>query len=613
MLSGGNRKKRWYDWIGLMPSRVVRILLVLSIIPVTIAFILGSYAWRASQFDLQAVVAPLDNCVAYDQEGNMIGPISDESRVSITRADMPDNLVKAFIAREDEDFYDHGGIVYLSMLRSMLKNISSWSFAQGGSTLTMQLARNSYELRSKTIDRKILEMAIARRIESTYNKDTILTAYLNRIYFGQHCYGIAQAARTYFGKRVNDLTIEECATLAGLVRGPSLFNPITNKEAAIRERNDTLDRMQECRFITEEACNRAKSAPMTVKYANGLSARSYPILWVGEEFEKLSGDKEVETSSIKVITSFDLSVQREVERQSETKMRELEASPLWKGIPQRKDDMAKGCVQVAVLCLQSKTGNVLGTIGGRCPLDNTNRWEKLRNPGALFLPIVNLAAADKGANIIRNTGTATGKYVGYRRTIELARAAGVEGTLPSSNDLYEGIFPSSMKEMVRAILRIQQRGKNLPITAIRQIATDKNQLVYSFEEFHQNIDQEVLPREATRIVASLPPFEYGLKTRLTTMSVDLPDFDGFVAGVMGKKNAVFVWIGFDSRGEEYLKKKGITRLLRSACSDLASTIFEKAQERSIAKDSPKKAEEKPEATAPDPSEISLPPDTSEQS
>lgn len=587
MLTGGNRKKRWYDWFGLVPSRVVRILLILSIFPISIACILGSYAWRASLFDIKTVVAPLDNCVAYDQEGNVIGPISDEARVSISRSDLPDNLVKAFIAREDEDFYDHGGIVYLSMLRSMLKNLSSWSFAQGGSTLTMQLARNSFELRSKTIDRKILEIAIARRIESTYNKDTILTAYLNRIYFGQHCYGIAQAARTYFDKKVNDLNLEECATLAGLVRGPSLFNPITNREAAIRERNDTLDRMKECRFITRETCEQAKNAPMEVKHAKGLSARSYPILWVGEEFELLSGEQEVETSSIKVVTSFDIALQREVERQSEGKMREMEASPLWKDLPKREDDLAKGCVQVAVLCLNSKTGNVLGAIGGRCPLDNIDRWSTPRTPGPLFLPVVNVAAADKGANIIRNTGTATGKYVGYRRTIELARAAGIEGQLPASNDLYEGMFPASMKDMVKAILRIQQRGRNIPVTAIRQVATNKNLLVYSFEEYYRNIGEEVLPREATRIVSSLPPFEYGLKTRLTTLTVALPGSGGFFSGVMGKTNSVFVWIGFDERGAEYQKKKGIERLLRSACSELAASLFDRAQERVIEKNAAK--------------------------
>ena len=611
MLEGGNRKKRWYDWLGLVPGRVIRILLILSIIPISIACILGSYAWRANQFDIKAVVAPLDNCVAYDQAGNMIGPISEEARVSVSRSDLPDNLVKAFIAREDEDFYDHSGIVYLAMLRSMCKNLSSWSFAQGGSTLTMQLARNSYELRSKTIDRKILEIAIARRIESNYNKDTILTAYLNRIYFGQHCYGVAQAARTYFAKRVNDLTLEECATLAGLVRGPSVFNPITNKEAATRERNDTLDRMRECRFITDEACEQAKLTPMVVKNTDGLSARSYPILWVGEEFELLSGDQEVETSSIKVVTSFDLELQREVERRSESKMREVEASPFWKGLPTRQGDKTKDCVQVAVLCLNSKTGHVLGMVGGRCPLDNVDRWAKQRKPGALFLPIVNLAAADKGANIIRNTGTATGRSVGFRRTIELAKAAGIETPLPSSDSLYEGLFAASMKDMVKAILRVQQRGKKLPIAAIRQVATDKNQLVYSFEGHYQDIGEEVLPREATRIVSALPPFEYGIKTRLTTLSVTLPEGGGFFSGVMGKSNSVFAWVGFDEGGLDNQKKKGIERLLRGACSDLASSVFDKAQERTLAKTPAKKEETEPDApvsapaNSPEESQLSL--------
>ncbi|MEG1260726.1 MAG: transglycosylase domain-containing protein, partial [Akkermansia sp.] len=139
MTGAGNRKKRWYDWLGLVPTRVIRILLILSVIPISIAVILGIYAWRANDFDLDEVVAPLDNCIAYDCKGRLIGPMSEVARLNVKRDDLPDNLVRAFIAREDEEFYDHRGIVYLSMMRSMMRNVSSWSFMQGGSTITMQL------------------------------------------------------------------------------------------------------------------------------------------------------------------------------------------------------------------------------------------------------------------------------------------------------------------------------------------------------------------------------------------------------------------------------------------------------------------------------------------
>ncbi|MEG0426551.1 MAG: transglycosylase domain-containing protein [Akkermansia sp.] len=594
MTGAGNRKKRWYDWLGLVPTRVIRILLILSVIPISIAVILGIYAWRANDFDLDEVVAPLDNCIAYDCKGRLIGPMSEEARLNVKRGDLPDNLVRAFIAREDEEFYNHRGIVYLSMIRSMMRNVSSWSFMQGGSTITMQLARNTYELKGKTIDRKILEMAISRRIESKYSKDTILTAYLNRIYFGQGCYGIAQAARTYFNKQVKELNLEECAMIAGLVRGPSIFNPLRDEKAAMRERNDTLDRMQECRFISKEDCARAKASPLHVCRGKQYCARSYPILWISREFERLCGEKEMDTSSIFTMTSLDLDIQRETERRSEEKMRELEASPEWKSLPKRTDDLGVGCLQVAALCLESQTGNMLSVVGGRCPLDGIDRWDVPRLAGKLFLPIVNVAAADHGANIIHNTGIATGKSVGYRRVIELARAAGLSCKLPSSEDLYEGMFNASLRELVMSCVRLQQRGKKIPLRGILQVATNNKALVFSSENFYEDAHQEVLPREATRIVMTLPPFRYDLKSRLTSMLITLPNGGGMFAAVMGRYRATFVWVGFDKKGMEYQSRKGVTRAMSAASQQLAEDLFAKAQEGVM---KPKKSPQKESAEA----------------
>ena len=247
-----NRRKRWYDLFGLLPRNLGRLLLWFSLIPIAFIIVLLVYAWRADQYELDEVLAPLENCAAYDRNGQWIGTLTDHDRVYVARNELPDNLVNAFIAREDEDFFEHGGIVYSSIIRSICRNLTTLSYAQGASTITMQLARNCYELGGKTLDRKVLEMAVARRIEGKYSKDEILTAYLNRIYFGQQCYGIAQAADLYFGKKVADLTLAECATLAGLVRGPSIYNPVYSPEAAAKVRNATLERMFECEFITQE-------------------------------------------------------------------------------------------------------------------------------------------------------------------------------------------------------------------------------------------------------------------------------------------------------------------------------------------------------------------------
>ena len=184
-----NRRKRWYDLFGLLPRNLGRLLLWFSLIPIAFIIVLLVYAWRADQYELDEVLAPLENCAAYDRNGQWIGTLTDHDRVYVARNELPDNLVNAFIAREDEDFFEHGGIVYSSIIRSICRNLTTLSYAQGASTITMQLARNCYELGGKTLDRKVLEMAVARRIEGKYSKDEILTAYLNRIYFGQQCSG----------------------------------------------------------------------------------------------------------------------------------------------------------------------------------------------------------------------------------------------------------------------------------------------------------------------------------------------------------------------------------------------------------------------------------------
>ena len=173
-----NRRKRWYDLFGLLPRNLGRLLLWFSLIPIAFIIVLLVYAWRADQYELDEVLAPLENCAAYDRNGQWIGTLTDHDRVYVARNELPDNLVNAFIAREDEDFFEHGGIVYSSIIRSICRNLTTLSYAQGASTITMQLARNCYELGGKTLDRKVLEMAVARRIEGKYSKDEILTADL---------------------------------------------------------------------------------------------------------------------------------------------------------------------------------------------------------------------------------------------------------------------------------------------------------------------------------------------------------------------------------------------------------------------------------------------------
>lgn len=575
-----NRRKRWYDLFGLLPRNLRRIALWLSVIPITFIIILIVYAWRADQYDLEEILDPLENCSAYDRNGAWMGTLTDHDRVYVSRNELPDHLVHAFIAREDEAFFDHAGIVYSSIIRSLCRNLVTFSYAQGASTITMQLARNCYELGGKTLDRKILEMAVARRIEGKYSKDEILTAYVNRIYFGQQSYGIAQASDLYFGKKVGDLTLAECATLAGLVRGPSIFNPMYSEEASIKARNATLERMFECEFITQDELWSASREPMVLAASRESKPCSYPILVVSRELSKLSCEEEQEgTSSIFVMTTLDLEYQRMVEDVTEPVLAALEASPVWAGLPRRVDNELKNCVQAAVLCVDSRTGDILAVVGGRSAMDGKDRWQEKVMPGALFTPVVNLCAVDQRRTVIRKNPEVTGRGVGFNTVIETAAKAGYTGELPRASELFSGQFHAPLMDAVDALFVIKNGGKNVRISSVRQMGTTKKNLMLLHESSQEDHQQEILPRESAHLVAGLPPFVYDERTRKSTVNVTLPQYTGHFASVHGRFCSVFAWVGFDAPDETVYKKKGVSAALSNACSSLANQVYVHAETR----------------------------------
>lgn len=574
-----NRRKRWYDLFGLLPRNLGRVLLWLGLIPLAFVVILIIYAWRADQYSLEEVQAPLENCAAYDRNGQWIGTLTDHDRVYVARNELPDNLVNAFIAREDEAFFDHGGIVYTSIIRSICRNLTTLSYAQGASTITMQLARNCYELGGKTLDRKILEMAVARRIEGKYSKDEILTAYLNRIYFGQQCYGIAQAADLYFGKKVPELTLAECATLAGLVRGPSIYNPVYSPEAAVKVRNATLERMLECEFITQEQLWQATREPMTLAGEREARPCSYPILVISRELSDLSCcDQQEGTSSIFVMTTLDLDLQRMVEEVSEPVLSSLEHSLVWAGLPRRMDNQLKNCVQAAVLCVDSRKGDIRAVTGGRSALDGRDRWQTMVMPGDLFTPIVNLCAVDQRRTVIRSNPEVTGRGVGFNTVIETAQKAGYKGDLPRSPELYAGRFAAPLIHAVNALYLIGSDGRNVRMSSIRQVGTTKKNLVMVNAPSPEESLREILPRESAHLVAGLPPFRYDERSRKTSVNVRLPGNTGHFSAVMGRYFTVFVWVGFDDPEEAVYKKKGVAAALANTCSALAGEVYRRTEE-----------------------------------
>lgn len=199
----------------------------------------------------------------YTLDGKLMNAYGEKRRMPVTLPDIPQDLIDAFIATEDQRFYQHGGVDIMGLFRASAALIQTGKKVQGASTITMQVARNFYLSRNKTFARKIHEILLALKIEHALNKQKILALYLNKIYLGQRAYGVAAAAQIYYGKSLDQLSLAQKAMLAGLPKAPSSDNPITNPERALKRRAHVLSRMLENHFITPQAYLIAKQAPIT--------------------------------------------------------------------------------------------------------------------------------------------------------------------------------------------------------------------------------------------------------------------------------------------------------------------------------------------------------------
>ena len=197
-------------------------------------------------------------------EGDLLGEFGEERRAIVTIAEVPDVMKKAILAAEDERFYSHGGVDYLSVLRAAASNLTSGT-QQGAGTITMQVARNFFLTREKTITRKLREVLLAWKIEANLSKDEILQLYVNQIFLGQRAYGFAAASQIYFGKPLKDVTAAEAAMLAGLPKAPSAFNPVNNPRRAKTRQLYVLRRMHDLRFINDDQFAEAQNAPLAVR------------------------------------------------------------------------------------------------------------------------------------------------------------------------------------------------------------------------------------------------------------------------------------------------------------------------------------------------------------
>jgi penicillin-binding protein 1A len=269
----------------------------------------------------------------YSDDNKVIGQFAIERRIVVSYEDIPPYLQLAILAAEDDQFYNHSGINYFSDLRAIYKGLLRLRQPVGTSTITQQLARmllNSYE---KTYDRKIKELLIAWQIEKQYSKQQILTLYCNQHNMGRGVYGVAAAAETYFGKQLKDLSLEECAMIAGLPSNPTLYSPILHPDAALKRRNFVLDRMAAEHMISSKLAAETKAKPLVVNRPKRDEEEIAPhfIEWVRESLADRYSTEEIWRKGLQVYTTLNIEMQQAARKALQDGLREFDKKRGWRG------------------------------------------------------------------------------------------------------------------------------------------------------------------------------------------------------------------------------------------------------------------------------------------
>ena len=322
----------------------------------------------------------------YDINGNVIyTTLSEERRVPVSIDKIPKHVQQAFIAIEDNRFYEHSGIDYRGTARALVSTLSGRE-VQGGSTITQQLAKNAFLTQERSIIRKIKEAFIAKELEHKYTKDEILTMYLNQIYFGQGAYGIESASLYYFGKHVQNLDIAEAATLAAIPKSPNYYNPFENPKESKNRQELVIDQMVKYGFISADSATKAKAKKMvySTSHKQQNNPRGYFFDMISQKVIAEVGADALYKGGLKIYTTLDMDMQ-------------LAAEKAMRHLPNYYTDSKKLTQpQMALAAVDPKTGYVKAMIGGRGQ-DKFNRATlAVRQPGSAFKPFVYLTAMQNG-------------------------------------------------------------------------------------------------------------------------------------------------------------------------------------------------------------------------
>jgi penicillin-binding protein 1B len=521
-----------------------------------------------------------------------------EKRQLVKISDMPPHLMQAVIAIEDRRFHAHQGVDWIGIGRALYRNVRAGGVTEGGSTLTQQLVKNFFLTPTRTIWRKGAEMIMAVMVEARYSKAAILELYLNEIYFGQRgsisINGVGEAARLYFRKQVQELTIAEAALLAGLIRAPHVYSPYKHPERALERRNRVLGAMRHEGYVSAEQFERTKRAPLHVESVTlEVNRAPYFVDLLREQLLQRYSFEDLTANNLAIFTSLDLRLQAVAQRALESGLARVD---------RRIGKAAEGHeAQGALIAIQPQTGFIRALVGGReYASSQFNRVTQARRQvGSVFKPIVYAAVLESAYRRDEEVTTALtrvedvpttfsyngrhwspqnygGRYlgwvsprtalehslnvatvkfaerVGFETVARYARRMGMQGRLDSLPALALGAFEATPLEVAQVYAVLANHGLRAPSLSVKEVMTAEGRVL---EKHHIEPEETLQPATAFLVT----DFLQGVFERGTARSARQRGFHWTAAGKTGTTDEerdawfagytpdllVVVWVGYD--------------------------------------------------------------------
>ncbi len=579
-------KRKWVRWAILGAAVALLAALVILLEP-----------WNWEKLDLQKLTQLNQTSIVYDADGQRAGSLyGSENRVYVTLDQIPERVQNAFIAAEDQRFYEHSGVDVVRLFGALWHDIRTMSLEQGASTITQQLIKLTHLTGEKTLSRKAQEAVLALQLERQMSKEDILERYLNVVYFGRGAYGIEAAANAYFGKHVGELTLAESALLAGVIKSPSNYAPHLEPENAVERRNLILGEMAECGFITQTEAEEAQGEELALHLSEESAQFGWYIDQAAAEAQEILGvtRDELLAGGYAIYTALDTEAQAAAEE-------------LFANGANFPDPAADGTpAQAALVATNVENGEIVALIGGRSydvRLGLNRATQIQRQPGSAIKPVSSYAAAVEGYGYLPTSfvndeqrvfaggyapGNAGGNYYGEVTlrealsrslnvaTVDLADKIGVAalraqlerfGITPADSDanlalalgsMTEGVSPA---QLCAAYCALANGGARVEAHTVRKITDQNGKILYEAKA----ASRRAVSNETACILTDMltTAASEGSANALSAVGANVAGKTGTV-GMEGSGNrdawtvaytpklAVTVWMGFDEPDADHV-------------------------------------------------------------